>query len=158
MDSTGKSIVDHTVRINQPNEQIIPELIQALERQELHAILTFDFQHARSPHVSCGCPHHGTEACNCQYAVLLVYNPQHGYEVYRTLTIHGRDEQVWLSLLKRPASPRQIGPAHEALETKLLEILFSLAAPSQTEDAEAGEPIPSTVKLDGKTGRLNFRK
>jgi len=149
--------VDYTVRTNRPDKEIIPELIRALERQALHAILTFDFQHARSPHVGCGCPHHGTEACNCQYAVLLVYDRQHGYEVYRTITIHGRDEQVWLSLLKRPVSAKQTMPAHEALETKLLEILFRLAAPIQTEEAEAGEPLPSTVELNGEIGRLSSR-
>ncbi len=149
--------MDYTVRIDQPNKQIIPDLIQALERQELHAILTFDFQHARSPHVSCGCPHHGTEACNCQYAVLLVYDPQYGYEVYRTITIHGRDEQVWLSLLKKPASARQIVPAHKTLETKLLEILFRLAAPTQTREVEADEPLPSTVDPGDEIERLNLR-
>lgn len=148
--------MDYTVRINQPNEQIIPELIEVLRHQALRAILTFDFQHARSPHVSCGCPHHGTEACNCQYAVLQVYDPQHGYEVYRTITIHGRDEQVWLSLLKKPASPRQIVPAHKALESKLLEILFSLAAPIQTEAAEAGEPTSSAVNPDGEINHLGL--
>jgi len=147
--------VDYTVRTNRPDKEIIPDLIQTLERQALHAILTFDFQHARSPHVGCGCPHHGTEACDCQYAVLLVYEPRHGYEVYRTITIHGRDEQVWLSLLKRPASPRQSGPAHEALETKLLGTLFSLAAPTQTEEAAAGESLPSPVDLEGEPGRPN---
>ena len=142
--------MDYTVRINQPNKQIIPDLIQALERQKLRAILTFDFQHARSPHISCGCPHHGTDACNCQYAVLLVYEPQHGYEVYRTITIHGRDEQVWLSLLKKPASPKQLVPAHEALKIKLLEILLSLAAPAQTEaaddqDRRGSGPAPTSL-------------
>jgi hypothetical protein len=120
-------MVDYTVQINQAHKQIIPDLIHELEHQTLHAIITFDFQHARSPHAGCGCPHHGTEACNCQYAVLLVYDPHYGHEVYRTITVHGRDEQVWLSLLKKPASPRQLDAAHEALETILLGVFYRLA-------------------------------
>lgn len=145
--------MDYTVRINQANKQIIPALIHELERQKLRGILTFDFQHARSPHLSCNCPHHGTDACNCQYAVLLVYDPQHGYEIYRTITIHGRDEQVWLSLLQKPASARQLEPAHQTLEAKLLAILFSLAELPHPKTMPAGHATSPLANPDGEAGR-----
>ena len=123
--------MDYTLRINQPSEQVIPELLTALRRHALRTIITFDLQLARAGQESCGCPHHGTENCTCQYAVLLVYDPAQGDGVYRTITIHGRDEQVWLSLLRRPASTIRESEAHKDLEQKLLNLLLSLPSADQ---------------------------
>jgi hypothetical protein len=47
----------------------------------------------------CGCPHHGTAACDCQYAVLLVY-AEHGTPT--TLVVHGRDGRFWLLFAEHP--------------------------------------------------------
>ncbi len=58
-------------------------------------IQTFDLQVARLAHPDCPCPHHGTEDCNCQMVVLLVYR-KHGEPA--TLVIHGQDGKTWLSL------------------------------------------------------------
>jgi len=67
------------------------------------------------------------ERCTCQYAVLLVYDRAQGSGVCRTLTLHGRDEEVWLSLLQSPGLPAEMRPAYEALGRELLAFLLKLA-------------------------------
>lgn len=140
----GKPSMDHTLRVDRPSEQVIPELVNALQRQGLRVMITFDLQLARANQVDCHCPHHGTERCTCQYAVLLAYSDQ-GQEsaVYRTITIHGRDQQVWLSLLRSPALPANEHSAHEALGSELLSILLGLANPSSTDVVVADGAVTS---------------
>lgn len=56
---------------------------------------TFDLHLARLAHPDCPCPHHGTDQCNCQMVILLVYGKQ---QEPATLVIHGQDGRTWLSL------------------------------------------------------------
>lgn len=134
--------MDCTVHIDRASECIIPELLGKLQRQGLHVITTFDFQLARAPHVECSCPHHGTENCNCQYVVLLVYEPKYGHAVYRTLTVHGQDEQAWLSLLQRQEPSAGNVRPYAALEAKLLKVLQGLELITEIQKQEAGEGGP----------------
>jgi hypothetical protein len=132
-------MMDYTLQVNRPSEQVIPDLVSTLQRQALQVATSFDLQVARAGQQPCDCPHHGTERCTCQYAVLLVHDPaQKG--VSRTITVHGRDRQVWLSLLKSPAPPPEAIPAHKALETRLLDILLSLTTISRAEAVKVGKP------------------
>lgn len=140
--------MDYTLRVDQASEQVIPNLLGALQRQALQVIVTFDLQLARADHATCNCPHHGTERCTCQYAVLLVYDPKQGYGAYRTITIHGRDGQVWLSLLKRSASSAKVTPAQEALEEQLLDILLGLVAPFQNDGSTVVELVTPETQSD----------
>lgn len=127
--------MDHTLQVNRPGKQVTTDLISELERQGLHVMLTFNLQLARAHQVGCQCPHHGTEQCTCQYAVLFVHDPQQTQKVSRTITIHGQDEVVWLSLLKSSATPSQA-----EFEQKLLTILLSLAD-SATPALKVDEPV-----------------
>jgi hypothetical protein len=131
----GKPAMSHTLCVERPSEQVIPELVNALQRRGLRVTITFDLQLARANQVDCQCPHHGTERCTCQYAVLLAYARRGKTSVYRTITIHGRDQQVWLSLLKSPKLPDRAYSAYEALGSELLDILLGLATPSRTDVA-----------------------
>lgn len=129
--------MDHTLQVNRPGKQVTTELISELERQGLHVMPTFNLQLARAHQVGCHCPHHGTEQCTCQYAVLFVHDPQQTHKISRTITIHGQDEAVWLSLLKSPAPPSQAGAE---FEQRLLTILLSLAD-STTPALETDGPV-----------------
>ncbi len=131
--------MDYTVRVDRPSEQVIPELVNALERRDLRVMITFDLQLARAHQVDCHCPHHGTEECTCQYAVLLVYGQKQGSGVYRTVTVHGRDGEVWLSLLQSPTLPAEVRSAHEALGKELLDILLGLVGIVHPQVAETDE-------------------
>lgn len=118
--------MDETWHVERSSQQVIPELVTALQDRGLRPALTFDLQAARDHQAACCCPHHGTEQCTCQYAVLLVYAPDS--QVYRTVTIHGRDGQVWLNLLKSSSSPLGARPVDQVLKADLLEILARLGS------------------------------
>ncbi|MDO9128511.1 MAG: hypothetical protein Q7U34_01465 [Anaerolineales bacterium] len=68
-------------------------------RTGLRVVQTFDLHTTRLTLEDCPCPHHGTNACDCQMVVLLVYGsaPEPA-----TLILHGNDGQTWLSLIDRP--------------------------------------------------------
>jgi hypothetical protein len=67
----------------------------------LRPVQTFDLHTARAGLHNCPCPNHGTNECDCQMVILLVYG--HATEP-ETLILHGNDGQTWLSISD---SPRQ---------------------------------------------------
>lgn len=138
--------MDYTVHIDRSSDEVIPDLVNALQRRNLRVKITFDLQLARAHQVDCRCAYHDTERCTCQYAVLMIYRQKRGTGPYRTITAHGRDGQVWVSLLKRSTLLTGSQPDHEALEKELLDLLLELAAPSHTEQVEAGEGLRLKVQ------------
>lgn len=54
-------------------EAAIAQIIERLKSDGLQVIRSFDLKTARMAHTECTCPHHGTEQCDCQMVVLLVY-------------------------------------------------------------------------------------
>ena len=93
---------------------------QKLSQAGLRALQTFDLQTARLAQQECACPHHGTEDCDCQMVVLMVYGetadvstPLNTSPV--TLILHGNDGQTWFSLAD---DPYQISNAKLAAEIK----------------------------------------
>ena len=77
---------------------------------------TFDLQVARSAHPECPCPHHGTDECNCQLVILLVYGKRADPA---TLVLHGQDGKTWISL----ATPKN-SSSHQNLESSVRHILM----------------------------------
>src|SRR5215216_3835168 len=66
-----------------------------LSQAGLSAVATFNLNTARLGLHNCCCPNHGTEACDCQMIVLLVYGES---LEPATLILHGNDGQTWLSI------------------------------------------------------------
>jgi hypothetical protein len=61
----------------------------------LRIVQTFDLQMARHGLHDCSCPNHGTEACDCQMVVLLVY----GEAIEpATVVLHGNNGRTWVSI------------------------------------------------------------
>lgn len=81
--------------LDQTCEQVQVWVNQQLTDGGLRVVQTFDLHVARLAHSDCPCPHHGTDNCNCQMVVLLIYQKQ-GEPV--TLVVHGQDDRTWLSL------------------------------------------------------------
>lgn len=79
--------------------ETIRKTIDSLSVAGLQVVQSFDLQVARSAHTECTCPHHGTDQCDCQLVVLLVYGPV-GSPV--TLVIHGHDGQAEIALADTP--------------------------------------------------------
>ncbi len=115
------------VTIEKPGEETSNWTIQLLEDAGLRVIRTFDLQEARLSHSDCPCPHHGTEGCNCQMSVLLVYQ---GKQPPASLLIHSFQETTWLYLVDSPEHP-----VDQKLDLMIREIL-SQPAPETVENRE----------------------
>lgn len=85
-----------------PCEEAAAWVQQRLRQDGLRALQTFDLHEARLPLEDCPCPHHGTNDCDCQMVVVLVYGraPEPA-----TLFLHGYGGQTWISLADRPEQP-----------------------------------------------------
>jgi hypothetical protein len=81
------------------SQAAIEQSIQRLDAAGLQVMRSFDLKAARAAHVDCTCPYHGTDRCDCQMVVLLVYC-QDGPPV--TLVVHGHDGQVHIALADTP--------------------------------------------------------
>lgn len=77
---------------------VLARVSEELTRMGFRIVQTFDLQVARLAHPDCPCPHHGTDECNCQMVVLLVYRVDH---MPATLVVHGQDRRSWLSLVNQ---------------------------------------------------------
>jgi hypothetical protein len=81
------------------SQAVIVQTIQRLERSGLQVMRSFDLSVARAAQVDCTCPYHGTENCDCQMVMLLVYG-QDGQPV--TLVVHGHDGKTHIALVDTP--------------------------------------------------------
>jgi hypothetical protein len=96
----------------------------------LRALQTFDLHAARLALHDCPCPHHGTENCDCQMVVLLIYGgtaevstlPTVVNTSPATLILHGNDGHTWFSMADTPSQPVDktlIASIQQALEVKV---------------------------------------
>jgi len=73
-----------------------------LAQAGLRTVQTFNLNTARLGVDNCSCPNHGTEDCNCQMIVLLVYGES---AEPATLILHGNDGKTWISVTDDPLHP-----------------------------------------------------
>lgn len=104
---------------NRSYNEVLPWLKQRLSRAGLRVMQTFDLR-LTSPlqRSDCQCPHHGTDECDCQLIVLLVYGKD-GQPV--SLMLHGNDGQIWLSFVDHPgqrAGSKTVAAIERALKTR----------------------------------------
>lgn len=86
--------------LNRPCDEVLHWAERRLSQAGLRAMQTFDLHTARAASHDCPCPNHGTEACDCQMVILLVYGEDAALPV--TLFLHGNDGQTWLSIADEP--------------------------------------------------------
>lgn len=102
---------------NRPSDEVIPWLKGQLGQVGLRVMQTFDLQLTSSLKMGdCPCPHHGTDQCDCQLIVLLIYGKE-GSPV--SLILHGNDGQTWVSMVDHPgqrADTRTVIAIQHALE------------------------------------------
>jgi hypothetical protein len=125
------SAMDYTLTVQRPFDQIIHNLIDRLRQRDLQTQVSFNAC-LKQTETGGACPYHGQQPCTCRYAVLLVYNQ--AQRDYRTITVYGRDDEAWLTLVWQPALNGQDPEAHETLEILLLGILLSLTQPFPVAD------------------------
>lgn len=78
------------------SQESVRRATTALESHGLRVLRSFDLQSALASEPECGCPHHGTSRCTCQYTILLVYGPGRSPT---PLALHGRDAETWLTVM-----------------------------------------------------------
>lgn len=81
-------------------DKLVAKATDILQQAGYQVIRSFDLNAARTAHGECSCPHHGTDMCDCQMVVLLVYG-QEGPPA--TLTAHCRDGRTQFALASDPA-------------------------------------------------------
>jgi hypothetical protein len=81
---------------NYPFRKALPRVSKQLNEAGLRTVQTFDLHSAITGAQGCSCPNHGTEECDCQLVVLLVYGTA---AEPVTLILHGNGEQTWFSLV-----------------------------------------------------------
>lgn len=122
--------------LDQTCEQVQAWINRQLTRAGFRVTQTFDLNVARLAHPDCPCPHHGTDKCNCQMIVLLVYRKKNAPV---TLVIHSQDGQTWLSLTN-PAEGRSRQRLTAAIRRALLPRIPNMPLP-----VERTYEAPSTV-------------
>ncbi len=109
--------------LQQTCDDAVDWIIRQFSAVGLHVVRTFDLQVARQMSIECPCPHHGTDQCDCQLVVLLVYKP--GYSPI-SVVAHGYDGQTWFSVVD---SPQQ--HADPKLEATIRHVLIRHAPPEE---------------------------
>ena len=93
-----------------------------LNQSGLQVVQTFDQHTTRFDHSLCSCPHHGTEQCDCQMVVLLVYD--NGFPPV-SVVAHGHDGQTWFMLVDSPQQSIHSG-LDAAIQDALAPHIFTL--------------------------------
>ena len=109
--------------LEQPCDEAMAWVVHRVSGAGLQVIRTFDLQVARLGHNECPCPHHGTDECDCQMVVLLVYGDH--YQPI-SLVAHSHDGKTWFSLVDTPqqrADPRLEMTIRQALEPQSISSL-----------------------------------
>lgn len=104
--------------INHPCDEALQWARKQLVQADLRPIQTFDLHTARLAMHDCSCPNHGTEECDCQMVVLLVYGK---VAEPATLILHGNDGQTWVSIANDPqqrTDTKLINSIRQALDIK----------------------------------------
>ncbi len=104
--------------ISHPCDKVLQWTNQQLMKAGLHPVQTFDLHVARVGLRDCPCPSHGTNECDCQMVVVLVYGKA---EEPVTLILHGNDGQTWLSIADGPrqkSDVRLVNAIQQAVEVK----------------------------------------
>lgn len=77
--------------------QVVDEISRSLGRSGLTVVESFDLQVARAGHIGCTCPHHGTDQCACQLAILLIYGDE---AMPVSIMVHGNEEGTEVSIIE----------------------------------------------------------
>ena len=101
--------------LEQPCDEAMAWVVSQVNAAGLQVLRTFDLQMARLAHSECPCPHHGTEQCDCQMVIFLVYA-----DSYQPISLlaHSHDGTTWFSLVNTPqqrADPRLEATIRQAL-------------------------------------------
>ena len=73
--------------------------VERLSGAGLEVVETFNLKSAVPALAACGCPYNGTDMCDCQMVVLLIYENGHPPT---SMILHGQDRHTWFSIVDSP--------------------------------------------------------
>jgi hypothetical protein len=92
--------------IERPYDEALRWIGESLKLAHLKVATSFDLRSVRTVDNDCSCAHHGTAACDCQMAVLLIYGAD---AQPATLLVHSSNGRTCISLTdfpgQRPSPP-----------------------------------------------------
>ncbi len=106
--------------LDKPCDTAVDWVVEKISEAGLSIMRTFDLQVARQANIDCPCPHHGTDQCDCQMVVLLVYKPGHQPI---SIVAHGYDGQTWFSVVdsaQQRADPKLEAAIRHALIPQII--------------------------------------
>ena len=106
--------------LEQPCDEAIAWVVSQVNEAGLQVVRTFDLQVAQYDSASCRCAYHGTDQCDCQMVVLLVYGDD-----YQPISLvdNSFDGRTLFSLVDTPqqrADPRLERSISSALSSQFL--------------------------------------
>ena len=104
---------------NGPAIDAVPYFVERMQHFGLQVMRTFDLLETRGVDTACTCAHHGTEKCDCQMIVMLVYGKDNQPA---SLVAHGHNGQTWFSLVEF------LGFANTHLEAQICAIFTTTEA------------------------------
>jgi hypothetical protein len=119
--SEARMSISPFLSVQQPCDKALQWAKERLSQKGLRTVQTFDLHTARAGLHDCSCPNHGTDECDCQMVVVLVYGNTEGPS---TLILHGSGGQTWLSTVDDPRQKsvaRLATEIQQALEVKASE-------------------------------------
>ncbi len=116
--------MEFRMRVHMDGREVASVLARAFESHGMRVYRSFDLRSALNALPECGCPHHGTSQCTCQYAVLLVYGDA---LLPMELVTHGRDGWTWIVV---PQADDAITPIRERVLALLWETFGELTGNS----------------------------
>mgnify|MGYP000878736552 CR=1 FL=1 len=103
--------------VNKPCEEAVAEVKQQLISAELQVVWTFDIKSSQAALTQCICTNHGTEQCDCQMVIMLIYQDKLRPT---SLVAHEQDGNTWFAIVDTPeqrAAPGSIAAIQKALVT-----------------------------------------
>ena len=103
--SEAQMNVSPFLSINHSCDETLQWTKEQLLRAGLRPVQTFDLHAARLGLHDCPCANHGTEECDCQMVIMLVYGKTEDVSTPLntnpvTLILHGNNGQTWVSIVE----------------------------------------------------------
>ena len=109
--------MQESILIQLEGEPALIVLSETLTRAGFCVSRSFDLRSAMAALGSCTCPNHGTDACTCQFAVLLAYALPTGSPI--VITAHSSGPCTYVSFVEEPGR----APGAALAETALAAVL-----------------------------------
>lgn len=90
--------MQNTILLDINGDEAVKTITEALSGHGFYTLRSFDLRSAMTAcEVGCECPHHGTEKCDCQFVVLLIYGAA---AEPITLTTHSHNNQTRVQIVR----------------------------------------------------------